>query len=180
VPESLEFFHDKWEGFTANIQQKLSGISVLCYDNDSSDIKGSPFPGDGLFTNVIELSYKYKTSGEKWGCVRTDLLKKLPFPNVDLEKVYYPEGYLWISLAINYKLVCYNKPLRRYYTTPTGLMQTLKKPTYNQSVMNIKFKLWLIWKIGFYMLIHSPKDFLSNLYSLSLDMIFLIKSPSNK
>ena len=55
LPESLEFFYEKWSCLSEPLKTKISGINVLCYDNDSFNIVGDPFPKDGLITNNVEL-----------------------------------------------------------------------------------------------------------------------------
>ena len=102
-PDTLNFFNSHWESFPKSKQNKLSGINVLCLDNDSQNIVGSPFPSD-----------------EKWGCIRTDLLKTRRFPII--KNTHYPEDYLWLHFAKRYQLICFNTALRRYYTTETKIL----------------------------------------------------------
>ena len=124
IPETLSYFFEKWRSLESE-SMSLSGINVLCLDNDTDKIVGTPFPEDGMRTNNIELEFGYRLSGEHWGCVRTDLLKARPFPII--KGSHFPESYLWYYFSKRYKVICFNKPLRRYYTTETGIMQTRVK-----------------------------------------------------
>ncbi|MDZ7634115.1 MAG: glycosyltransferase family A protein [Bacteroidales bacterium] len=77
-PETLSYFFEKWNNLTPGDQTALSGINVLCLDNDSETVVGDSYPVDGMRTNNVQLEFGIN-SGEKWGCVRTDLLKSRPF-----------------------------------------------------------------------------------------------------
>lgn len=176
MPDTLSFFHEKWNALTPKQQVSYSGINVLCFDNDTNNIVGTPFPVDGMITNNIELEYKYKLKGEKWGCIRVDLLKSRPFPVVKC--LHYPEGYIWFELAKKYKVICYNTALRKYYTTDSGITKTLSKRKNNpdQNKVNLKITVWYITNFGLYMLINSPKRFIQNIYFiLKMSLIIIIR-----
>ncbi len=163
LPETLTFFYEKWNKIPVEGREGLSGINVLCLDNDSDKIVGTSFPADGLITNNVELEFGYKIKGEKWGCIRTDILKSRPFPII--KGSHFPESYLWYQFSRKYKVICFNKPLRRYYTTDTGIMQTTKrnKSSKAQHKVNLKYYLWLNTHFGGYILRHSPKSFIDNI-----------------
>jgi glycosyltransferase involved in cell wall biosynthesis len=152
LPESLSFFYESWNRLSPEEQSDLSGINVLCFDNDNDKIVGKIFPYDGIKTNNLELDYKYKIKGDKWGCIRLDLLRDKQFPTI--KGKYYPEAYLWYELSKNYKA------LYRYYTTYSGITQTeLNRSSSTPSKIRLKYNLWLLRNFGLYILGHSPKDF---------------------
>lgn len=137
-PDTLEFFHQEWNSLSSIEQKAISGINVLCYDNDTENIVGPPFPIDGMKTNNLNLQYKFKVNGEKWGCIRIDLLKGRRFPIV--KNSHFPEDYLWLHFAKNFQVICFNKPLRIYYTTKTGIIQTcLHKKNIDQAKVSIRY-----------------------------------------
>lgn len=173
VPESLFFFHAKWSELTEETQSKLSGINVLCMDNDTNHIKGDQFPSDGYVSNNLELYYKLKIKGEKWGCVRVDLLKSRKFPIV--KGSFYPESYLWLYFSKKFKVLCFNKPLRKYYTSPFGLtsMSSKKNINLNQLKINLHYDFWLLINFGFYIARFSFVELLRIFYQI-LNNIFLI------
>ena len=43
-PDTLQFFYDKWNEIPSAIRSGLSGINVLCLDNDSDLISRNFFP----------------------------------------------------------------------------------------------------------------------------------------
>lgn len=158
-PDTLSFFYERWNNLAGVDRSGLSGINVLCLNNDSDDIVGDPFPVDGMLSTNIELELRYRLSGEKWGCIRTDLLKTRPFPII--KGSHFPESWLWYHFSKKYKAVCFNKPLRRYYTTATGIMQheLLKATNPVQDRVNLKFYTWLFSNYGLYIIRHSPSVF---------------------
>lgn len=162
-PETLSFFHERWNELPIDQQKLYSGINVLCLDNDTTNVVGPLFPVDGMKTNNLELAFKYKLTGEKWGCIRTDVLQTRYFPIV--KGSHYPESYLWYHLGKRYKVLCFNKPLRRYYTTDTGIIQSDLKKTYDpaQNKVKMRYYFWLITNFGLYMLKHSPESLLNSI-----------------
>ena len=173
-PETLSWFFEKWNNLSPDDQSIISGINVLCLDNDSEAVVGDRYPVDGMMTNNVELEFGYKLRGEKWGCVRMDLLKSRPFPII--RGSHFPESYLWYHFSKKFKVICFNKPLRRYYTTDTGIMQHELKKTYNpaQDRVNVKYYSWLLMNFGKYILLHSPKVFIQ---SIKILLKSLIKKP---
>jgi len=156
VPYTLEFFRKKIKLHT-NITM-LSGINVCCYNPIDNKIHGTPYINDGLISNNIELDYKYHIKGEHWGAVKTQLLKDIPFPQI--KGHFYSENYLWYSLALKgYKVICYNKPLRAYYCTPTSLVNNRKKDK-NRFLMFAKYYWWCFSSAGSMIAECSKKEWL--------------------
>jgi glycosyltransferase involved in cell wall biosynthesis len=173
LPDTLSFFNKKWEALNYEEQSELSGISVLCLDNDTDNIVGTPFPFDGMKTKIHELYFRYRIKGEKWGCTRMDLLKNRFFP--ELKGKYFPEDYLWLSFSKTHKVLCFNKALRRYYTTSSGLSQHgIKNSNSKHADIQIKYNLWFIANHGFYMLIHAPGILFRSLGSVVFQSVMRI------
>ena len=174
-PNSLSFFHEKWSKLSTPEQNTTSGLNVLCYDNDSNVIVGDKFPVDEMRSNNLDLSYKYKLKGEKWGCIRVDLLQQRPFPAI--ASSHYPEGYLWFSLAKHYQVICFNEPLRRYYTTQTGIMQSAiqKKRTVKGAKVMLQYRIWFLRNFSGYLLRTAPREIISNLLGIIGNMLVILR-----
>lgn len=112
-PDALEKFKTYWEAIPKDQRASFSGINVLCKEAKSGLVVGDRYPHDGMVTNNIELQYKYQLKGEKWGCIRTELLQARPFP--DVKGSFFTENYLWYQLAKSFNVVCYNTVLRTYF-----------------------------------------------------------------
>ena len=111
--DSLEHMAAVWASIPADRRNYYAGVNVLCRDGSSGQVVGDPYPCDSLDTNSLELAYTYQVSGEKWGCVRTDLLRKHPFPPV--VGTHFAENYVWHALARRYLTRCSNKALRIFF-----------------------------------------------------------------
>lgn len=109
---TLEFFLNKWNQISD--KSKFSGINVLCIDPNTRKIVGDPYPKDALITNMLELTYKFKIKGEKWGCVRVDILKDNHFPEIT-GRGSYILSYIWFNISHEFNIICYNSPLRHYF-----------------------------------------------------------------
>ena len=56
-----------------------------------------------LDTNSIDLRYKYHVVGDMLEVFRTDVLREIPFPDIEGEK-FVPEALVWNRIACMYKL----------------------------------------------------------------------------
>ena len=172
VPETLDFFNDAWCKYGG---EDISGINVCCYNPETGECVGSQYPKDGLVSNNIELDYKYGIQGEHWGCIRTDILKDRPFPEV--KGHFFPENYLWYEIALSYKVVCFNKKLRAYFYEPTSLSNNFwqkfsKIETYNA----LLYYLWELKTIGKRVFVISPIKYLRLYYNIARSIIYFFIS----
>lgn len=106
---TIERFNEIWNEYK---NDDIAGITVLCKYHDGV-IVGEKFPVEGVST-YKDIVYKYKVGGEKWGCVRLDLLKKYRFPT-SFNVKYFPDWYVWTQIGFNYKTIFFNEPLRLYF-----------------------------------------------------------------
>lgn len=140
VPETLECFTRHWQQIPSSERSKYSGINVLCKDSESGETVGDLFPSSPMDSNSLDLVYHYRVKGEKWGCIRTDLLKQRPFPEAT---GYFPESYIWHSLAREYKVRCINEKLRIYYQdTSESIMTNVHKLNRHSADAKTKYYLW--------------------------------------
>lgn len=109
IPSTIETFEKYWKKYK---DESISGISVLCKD-ENENIIGNKFLFEGV-SNHINVVYKQKIKGEKWGCVRVDILKKYKFPDMFGSK-YFPLGYMWEPMGLEYNIFYLNIPLRTYF-----------------------------------------------------------------
>jgi FkbM family methyltransferase len=116
APEALERFRRYWLSIPEKERPGFSGVNVLCRDPETGEIVGTPFPASPMISQNLELTYRFRVRGEKWGCLRTEVLREVPFPETSvLRGSYVPESYLWYTLARQYRALCVNDPLRLYY-----------------------------------------------------------------
>ena len=137
--ETIEVFTEIWKKYK---NDSISGISVLC-KSENDVIVGDNFTIEGV-SNLIDITYKYNVKGEKWGCIRLDVLKKFKFPT-DFDVKFFPEAYLWTQIGLNYKTVFVNVPLRTYYQD-AGNQLTNEK--ISQSLMKM-YNFYTLWRINY-------------------------------
>jgi glycosyltransferase involved in cell wall biosynthesis len=114
VPEAIARLRFHWERIPESEQAGFSGVGVLCRDQNG-EIVGDPFPYDTMDSTPLEMAYRFKVRGEKWGFQRTDILREYPFA-VGPNQGYIPEGLVWHRIAKRYRLRYVNEALRVYYT----------------------------------------------------------------
>lgn len=140
-PESLDHFNKYWSQIEKNERQSYSGVNVLCTtQKKDGKVHGDIYPFQPMVSNNLELAFKYQITGEKWGCIRTDLLKQRPFPEVIGN--FYPESYLWFYLARHYKVLCVNDILRIYYLEEEGNLSHHLIKSKKNLVPMLHYTLW--------------------------------------
>ncbi|HOV80653.1 MAG TPA: glycosyltransferase family A protein [Bacillota bacterium] len=113
VPEALERFKHHWDAIPPVIKPQFSSVTALCTDQYGNLI-GGKFPYDVTDSTYMEIHYKFKVRGEKWGFHRTEAIKKFLFPSVEGAR-FIPEGIVWSAIADQYKTRFVNEPLRIYW-----------------------------------------------------------------
>jgi glycosyltransferase involved in cell wall biosynthesis len=113
LPNALERFKYHWDQIPVSSRSTFAAVTALCEDQDGR-LVGDRFPRDVLDASSIELMYRYKVRGEKWGFTRTDVLKELPFPVDSLTK-FMPESVVWDEIARRYRTRYVNEVLRIYW-----------------------------------------------------------------
>lgn len=112
-PEALERFVDAWEAIPVEERSGFVGVCGLC-ESETGKIVGNRFPGDwGVDSDSMEIRYRYKVRGEKWGFSRVDVLREFPYPEKIAGNV--PESVVWSSVALRYKTRFINKVVRVYH-----------------------------------------------------------------
>jgi glycosyltransferase involved in cell wall biosynthesis len=128
VPEALERFKFHWDSIPIEQRELFTGVCALCMDQNGK-IVGDHFPFEPTDSNSLEIYYRYKVKGEKWGFQRTEVLHHYPFPEIQGAR-YIPEGVIWNAIAKSYKIRFVNEALRIYWIQITNdsdqITQTLR------------------------------------------------------
>lgn len=121
VPEALDRLAHHWYAIPEGQRDRFSAVTSLCRYEDGS-IVGDSFPCDGwIDSDSLEMTYRYRTRGEKWGFQRRDVLRNYLFPEMAVSVPgYVPEGLVWSAVARNYKTRFVNEALRIYHQDKTG------------------------------------------------------------
>lgn len=109
VPEALERFKHHWDSIPEDRKERFSAVTCLCRD-EHGRLVGDQLPKDVLDSDTLEVKYKYRIQGERWGFHRTEVLKRFPFDE-SREMGSMP----WGRIARHYKTRYVNEILRIYY-----------------------------------------------------------------
>ena len=110
---ALERFAWHWSQISEIERVKFSGVCGLCV-NEDGELIGDRFPGDwGIDSSSLEMNYRYRVAGEKWGFCRTDLLRVYPFP--DHLDGHVHEGVVWMEVAKCHQIRFVNEVVRTYH-----------------------------------------------------------------
>lgn len=116
TPNALERLAHHWFSIPNHERSKYSAVTVLCMD-EYGEVIGDYFPCRTFIdSNPLDMYFKHKVRGEKWGFQRTDILLQYPFSeNAARVPGYVPEGMIWMSIARKYKSRYVNEILRTYW-----------------------------------------------------------------
>ena len=131
VPEALEIFKKIWDLYCGN--KNISGISCCCMDHHGNCV-GDSYPKSPMISNDINIFFKFRITGEHWGCYLTEILKKYPFPNVDGYK-FISESEIWFKIAESYEKVYINDRLRIYKIHSDSLSNIENKIKYGKEYL---------------------------------------------
>lgn len=113
VPQALERFKHHWGAIPEAERPRFSAVTALCVDQDGR-LVGDRFPSDVFDSDSLEIHYRHRVRGEKWGFQRTDVLLQFPFPEPE-EGGYLPESIVWSAIARRYRTRFVNEALRIYF-----------------------------------------------------------------
>jgi len=118
IPETLERLYYWWEAIPEAEREGFSAVTMLCRDQTVS-ILGTRFPESPLDCSSIEMRWKHKVKGEKWGFQRTDVLREFPFQEPEGVK-FVSESIVWRAIDQHYKTRFVNEVLRTYWVDEAG------------------------------------------------------------
>jgi hypothetical protein len=129
-PNALERLDAIWEGIPEDERPGFSAVSVLAED-EHGNLIGTEFPRSPLDSDSLELRYRYKVRGDKWGFQRTDVLRGFPPPVTDGYAGYVPESLVWTAIARQYRTRYVNERLRIYFQDQTTSLSRPRRPAEN-------------------------------------------------
>jgi glycosyltransferase involved in cell wall biosynthesis len=99
-PQALERFWHHWQSIPEDARPGFAALTALCED-ENGNIVGQKYPKDVFDSDSSEIKHRYKVEGEKWGFIRTDILRQFPYPEPP-GVTYVPESVAWIPIAALY------------------------------------------------------------------------------
>ncbi|MFZ5807380.1 MAG: glycosyltransferase family 2 protein [Verrucomicrobiota bacterium] len=121
---ALEILKKEWEHIPSQEKKRVCGITVLCED-EQGRVVGDKFPQDRMLASSLEMHYRWRVKGEKWGFIVTRILREHPFPEIEGVKFLSP-SVAWLPIAEKYKTLWLNLPLRTYHQGHDQITTKLK------------------------------------------------------
>jgi len=119
LAHALERLLRIWQDIPASERDAYSAVTGLCVRADGS-LVGDRYPDDVFDATPLEIRYRYRVRGEKFGFQRTDVLRRFPFPE-DIPG-FVPESLVWSAIARQgYRMRFVNEALRIYHDSPDSL-----------------------------------------------------------
>lgn len=118
-PNALYNMSRAWDDIPAGDRARYVAITGLCAQSDGR-IVGDMYPQDVLDTTSLDMTFRYHVRGEKFGCLRTDVLRQFPFPE-DIPG-FVPESLVWRAIArAGYLTRFVNQVFRVYFNSGDSL-----------------------------------------------------------
>lgn len=117
--DALQILHRVWQGIPAGERERYSAVTGLCARPDGS-IVGDRYPRDVFDASPVEMAYRWRVGGEKFGFQRTDVLRRFPFP----EEIpgFVPESLVWSAISrAGYLTRFVNEVVRIYHDSDDSL-----------------------------------------------------------
>jgi len=118
VPTALERLKHHWDEIPVGSRDGFAAVTALAMDQ-KGQLVGTRFPSQVFDATSIELAYRYKVRGDKWGFTRTAVLREHPFPAPPGTPMI-PENLIWDEIALTYKTRFVNEFLLINWTRPQG------------------------------------------------------------
>ena len=169
--DALEVFNDVYESIPEKIKDSISSVTCLCKDQ-YGDLVGEKFDTDLLYSSTFDNMVLNRYKSEKWGFIKTDVLKGVSVNNLLFSKGYIPEGTIWNLLSKEgYKTLYFNKILRIYYIDTVGNISSgnIKNNALGLAIYSLANINWFFKKYFF----KNPILFLKQLYLLLLASKYL-------
>ena len=109
-PQALERLKYHWESIPDSEKEHFAGVEGLCVYSDSG-IKVDRFPEDVMDSNYLEKTKKYNIRSEKRNAIRTDVLRRFPYPCFAGER-HIRDDLIWKRMARHFKFRYVNEVIQ--------------------------------------------------------------------
>lgn len=115
LPGALARLSEQWHGIPAAARDRFVGIIGRCVD-ERGELIGNHFPGGtAVDCSWQEAVYLRRCEGERFGLLRTEVLRDHPFPEPSNQS-FVVEGTIWRQIGRKYLTRYVDDPVRVYYT----------------------------------------------------------------
>jgi glycosyltransferase involved in cell wall biosynthesis len=115
LPGALARLSEHWHSIPAAARDGFFGVTGRCVD-ERGQLIGNQFPGrTAVDCSWQESVYFHHSKGERFGLLRTDVLRDHPFPEPSNQS-FVVEGMIWRQIGQKYLTRYVDDPVRIYYT----------------------------------------------------------------
>lgn len=119
LPDALSSMWSTWNSIPANQRRGYIAVTGLCQRPDGT-VVGDKYVRDMIDMTSIDMYFKYRPQGEKFGCLNTEILRHFPFP--EEYEGFVPESIVWRKIArAGYLTRFVNDVYRVYYDSSDSL-----------------------------------------------------------
>lgn len=119
--DALKKMGEIWGEIAPADRERYVGITGLCVRPDGCII-GDRFPRDVMDATSLDMRFRHHVDGEKFGCLRTAVLRQFPFRE-DVAG-FVPEDTVWNAIArAGYLTRWVNQVFRVYHESPDALVR---------------------------------------------------------
>jgi glycosyltransferase involved in cell wall biosynthesis len=130
LPDALRTLYEEWADIPVYKQSSYCGLTAIASTSEGDIF--NPLPQlnnlDTTWNDIFGLYAKNTKNQDMVLCVRTDLMKSNPFPEVDFVA---PEGVIWTKLG-NMRTRLISKPIKFVEYGHTGAISHSNKMEYNR------------------------------------------------
>lgn len=117
--DALDAMRRVWEGIAPDERARYAAVTGLCARPDGG-VVGDRYPQDVMDVPSLDMTFRYRVRGEKFGCLSTAVLRDFPFPE-DIPG-FVPESLVWRAIArAGYLTRFVNQVFRVYHDSADSL-----------------------------------------------------------
>lgn len=139
LPNALFDLNEAYFSIPENERGSFSAVTGLCIDKGTGNVIGDSFPEDVFDSTPLDLFYKYKISGDKWGFQLTEIRRKYTYPIKPDDRFkevmkFYPEIAIFGEIGKIYKTRYINKILKVVEYQQSGLSKSKVRHAYPKKI----------------------------------------------
>lgn len=142
VDDAIQTIKESWESLSEELQEKLCGLSFLCYD-DFGNLIGDYYPKDNYVSNFFDIRMIDNIKGDKKELVKTEILKQFTFPYFEGQK-RMPTTYVLYGISKKYPAIFINKVVIYKQYIQTGWSKNIDKVRMNNAITSKEYYKYII------------------------------------
>lgn len=120
LPHMLERLLFHWESIPEAGRPRYAGVEGLVESMDGQRRLTKPYPESPYDASFLDLWYRHHIGGEKRGFVRTEILRRFPYPIFPGER-HIRDSITWKRIALEYVTRGVNETFQQMEHQPDGL-----------------------------------------------------------